>query len=322
MTQPSIPAALSDVMGKDAGRPPRRMSPAQWRLAWLATAIVATGGAGVWAVGHVREDQRLDRAALQDVAVVAVAGTDAAGRDNRISLTFLNQARHPLTVLSAQIAGFPTLPADHNSLAPDDPQPVTFALPTGCPAALDVTLPSPITLLVRTYRGGTARVVITSDEGGRFLSGLTSGTTIRCRLLPPEVSLALTGQPVARRVGADLLVTLSLRNDAAVPRTLAAVTATDGVTVVASDAPVQLAGRAAVAVPMRLRVTDCGAALSAWGVAPVQAGFSPTYRVFSVDGEIDGTVSSGSTHDGHTSLLNASQGIALIAPWIGTVCPH
>ncbi|MCU1624439.1 MAG: hypothetical protein JWL79_3284 [Frankiales bacterium] len=322
MTRSSTPVPLSDVIGEDVGRPPRRMSTAQKRLAWLAAAIVTTGAAGGWAVGHLREEQRLDQAALQDVAVVAVAGPDAAGRDNRISLTFLNQAHHPVTVLSAHIAGLPNLPADGNSLAPDDPQPVTFALPTGCPAALDLTLASPITLLVRTYRGGTATILITSDQGGRFLAGLTSGTTIRCGLLPPEVSLALTGLPVVRQVGADLLVDLLLRNDAAVPRTLAAVTATDGVTVVASDTPVHLAGKAAAVVPLTLRVTDCSAALSAWGVAPVQAGFTPTYRVISLDGEIDGTVSSGSTHDGHTSLLNASQGIELIARWISKVCPH
>src|SRR5437899_689716 len=102
ITDPSAPGPLSDVIGREPKRAPRRLSRAQRALAVLTAAVVGTTGAGFWALGHLREGDQLDRAAVREVSVVAAVADESGADSHHVELALLNDGPHPVTVLSAR----------------------------------------------------------------------------------------------------------------------------------------------------------------------------------------------------------------------------
>src|SRR3954470_16173254 len=161
ITNPSAPGPLSDVIGKEPRRAPRRLSRAQRALALLTAAVVGTAATGVWALGHIREGDQLDRAAVREVSVVAAVADESGADEHHVELALLNDGPHPVTVLSARLdaPGFPALAADENRrLPPHNPQVVSFPLPRRCPTTLRATFEGPVLLRLRTYRGAETTV--------------------------------------------------------------------------------------------------------------------------------------------------------------------
>src|SRR4051794_10302654 len=119
ITDPSSPLPLSDVIGEEPSRPPRRLSTNQRRLAALVALIVATAYGGIWAVSRIREGHRLDREAVAELTLAVAASQEVGGA---LELTLLNSGRHPVRLLSARLEapGYPTMPAQSNLLRPHD----------------------------------------------------------------------------------------------------------------------------------------------------------------------------------------------------------
>ncbi|MCW2673397.1 MAG: hypothetical protein JWP14_1986 [Frankiales bacterium] len=323
ITDPSAPAPLSDVIGEDAARPPRRLSAQQRRLAWLTTAIVVTGAAGVWAAGRIQRDHQLDRQALGELSVVTVTTDGVSGGENHLDLSLLNQGPHPVTVVWARLdaAGFPELVADKNTLPPADPQLVSFPLPKRCPRTLGSVFTAPVLLRVRTYRGDDRTLRFEGDPSeSSFAAGFVFTTMARCGLFPPEFSLQLAGPVVTERLGGDLRLTLPVYNRSADQRSVASFAVSGGLALVASSTPVEIPGHGAARLQVRLRVTDCTAASGSWAFAAQQQGFTPTFRAVSGDGELDAVVNAQQATGVSATLLTAA-GDNEVARWVLERCP-
>jgi hypothetical protein len=309
ITNPSEPRPLSDVIGREPVRAPRRLSRAQRGLAVLAAAAVGTAAAGVWSVGRIQEDRRLDRAAVREVHVVAAAANEDGPDQDHVNLALLNQGPHPVTVLSARldVPGFPALPADANSLPPDNPQLVTFPLPRHCPDSLRATFLAPVLLRLRTYRGAETTIRFDGEGStGEFAAGFVFTTMARCGVYPPEFSLETTGL-AARSSGADLIVDVDVHNRSRLPRSLDALSVEGGLRLTTVGATIDLAGDETVQVQLRLSIDDCRAALGSWAFTPQQQGFTPTFRGIPGDGEVTGQVSGDGVAAPHVALLVAAQ---------------
>lgn len=326
ITNPSAPGPLSDVIGgvigKEPVRAPRRLTRAQRAVALLTAAVVGTAAAGVWAIGRIREDERLDRAAVREVAVVSAAADEEGADQEHVDLALLNEGPHPVTVLSARldVPGFPALAADTNRLLPHNPQVVTFPLPRRCPKTLQASFTGPVLLRLRTYRG--TETTVRFDGGGStgaFAAGFVFTMMGRCGVYPPDFSLETTGVQ-ARQAGPDLVVRLQLRNRSGSPRSLDHVAVNGGLTVRGVVQPVRLPGHGVVEVEVRLGLVECAAALGSWGVTPQQQGFTPTFRGLPSDGAVTGDVSGDGNVAADVSLLVVAQD-AWVGRWVASRCP-
>jgi hypothetical protein len=316
ITDPHHAAPLSDVIGEEPARPPRRLTPAQKRLAWLCAAIVATVYGGIWGVTRIRTAQRLDRQALAEVSVVLSGGDSPTVGTDSIELVVLSTGPHPLTVLSARVAapGFPLLEADDNRLRPREPAIVTFSTVSDCPRSVSLALDASLVLRVRTYRGDEKTLELPPEEAGG--SGLLFQLMEHCGLFSPGNSLQVDA-PGGFPIGDDLTVTLPLHNRASSARTITRVTVNGGLRVVSVDTPVQLEGRGQASLAVRLHVTDCPAALGTWALEPQDQGFTPTFRGVG-GGSLDTTVAGDGVEEEALGLLSA--GDPMLTDWIQRTC--
>lgn len=302
IVDPAAPGTVVDVLPREPGR---GLTPEQRVWAWLAGAILVLAGLAGYAASAIRDGQRLDRAALADVAVAPVSDGHHPG-----ALTLLNQGHHPVSVLSVRIGvdGYPALPARTNTLTPGDPGVVVFAVPTRCPHARTDHLDAGVAVVVRTYRGGTRTVRFS----GLLDNGFVAATLAQCGRFPPAFSLELEGV-TARRTGRDLAVGLVLTNRAPEPRTLQAFTANGGLAVVRT-VPTRFAAASSAIASLVLRVTDCEAALGTWALVPQQQGFTPTYRAPTGGGSLDALV------DGEPAVGLVTAGTDTIRTWVRETC--
>ena len=321
ITNPAAPGPLSDVIGVEASRPPRRLTSAQRRLAWLAAVIAATTALGLWGAGRIRTGDRLDRQALRELGIVPVGGDASllSGTDD-VDLSLLSTGPHPVTVVSARLAvpGYPTLRADHNELTPHEPEVVTFASPAACPASLPMSFDAPIELRVRTYRGDERTLELPSGSTtDAFTAGFALQTMDRCGLYPPAFSIETRTPVGAEQRGHDLLFTLSLHNRSRAERSISSLRVNGGLQLRGGTSTIVLSGGETTNLPLRLHVADCPLALGSWALVPQQQGFAPAFRVVG-GGSLEATVMGDGTVTDSIGLLNA--GDELITHWVRETC--
>jgi hypothetical protein len=322
ITNPAAPGPLSDVIGIEGSRPPRRLTPAQRRLAWLATVIVATAALGMWGVARIKDDHRLDREALRElvVALAGVGGTELSGNGD-LDLALLNNGPHPVTVVSVRldVPGFPTLHARRNQLRPHEPQLVSFAPFRSCPAAASTGADAVIRLRVRTYRGDETTLLLTTPlTTGSFSAGFVLETVERCGLYPPRLSLEARSPTAAGRQGPDLLLTLPVHNRSHAERTIADLTVGSGLELRAANVPLILRGEQTVSLRLQLAIVDCETALGSWGFAVEQQGFAPVFGGAAGGGSLDATVVGDGTTELARDLLVAGE--ELVGEWVFESC--
>ena len=323
ITDPSAPGPLSDVLGDDVTRRPRRQTRQQRGLAWLTTAIVATGAVGVWAASQIEHDHRLNRQALREISIVTLTTDGFSSGASHVQLSLLNEGPHRLTVVSARLDSpdFPELLAAGNTLPPKEPQLVSFSLPKTCPQSLSQLLRAAVLLRVRTYRGDERTIRFKEDPiGSSFAAGFFFTTMARCGLYPPELSLQLAGPVNTERIGGDLRLTLTVYNRSADARSVASFAVSGGLALISSSTPVKLRGHEATHVRVRLRVTDCTAASGSWAFAAQQQGITQTFRIGSGDGELDAVVTAAAATGVTATLLTAADGDE-VARWVLERCP-
>jgi hypothetical protein len=320
---PAASGPLSDVIGPEASRPPRQLTPTQRRLAWLAVVIVTTTALGGWGASRIRATDRLDREALREVQVGLVGGdtSSLAGGAGRVDLALLSNGPHPVTVVSVRldVPGFPTLPADPNRLRPHEPELVTFPSPSVCPASLSRAFDAMILLRVRTYRGDeTTLRLATSPAAGAYSAGFVFESMERCGLYPPGLSLEAQRPTGTSRRGRDLDLTLPLRNRSAAERTITSLQLSGGLALRDQAPRIVLAGGMTVELPLRLHLTDCETALGSWGLALQQQGFTPTFRGAPGGGSLDATVVGDGRTERAANLLSA--GDEVVGQWVLDTC--
>ena len=321
ITNPADPRPLSDVIGQGPEKPPRRLSRTQVRLAWLAAVIVGTTGAGVFAVARINEAHRLDREALREVGLVVTSqGALPEEGADRLPLLLVSTGSHPLTILSASvgITGYPPLEADSNTLLPDEPSVVGFAIPGSCPDSLaSPGVDLPLVLTVRTYRGDERTVRVPVGGDGGFGVAFFFQTMERCGLFPPAFSIQSRLPTSSTREGNDLLLTLPLVNRARAARTISDVTVNGGLRLRNAVPTTVLGGRETVSLQLRLAIRDCSEALAIWALVP-QPGPDSSFRGVVGGGTVDVVV----TGDGTTATTNIlGAGDDIIGQWISDVCP-
>ena len=323
ITNPSAPAPLSDVIGVEPTRAPRRLTWRQRGLAALAVASLGTAAAGVWGVAHLHEAQRLDAESVREVHVIG-ASVDTPGLGfSSLGVNLLNQGPHPVTVLAAVIRDRDavTLTARGNALTPNDPTFVRFrSAPCPKTAPHYSRAGGAVALRVRTYRGRTTTVPLSDSEAAASLRGLYYVTTVtKCRLYPPGASLEPVGFPRAARAGRDLRLTLSLRNRSRSERTLTGFRVTGGLVVASSSAPVVFPGGERLGVTLTLRVASCSTARVSWAFALQQDGTTPAYQVLEADGALTTTVD-GDDRVGDQGFLVSAGEVDGISTWVRDVC--
>lgn len=322
ITNPAAPAPLSDVIGVEAARPPRRMTRAQRRTAWLAAVIVATGALGIWGVARIRQDHRLDQEAVREL-IVALAGVDSTepSPTGDLDLALLSDGPHPVTVVSVRldVPGFPTVFARHNTLRPHEPQVVTFPSFQSCPAAISTGFDAPIRLRVRTYRGDETTLRLSTPlVAGAYEAGFVYETMERCSLYPPRLSLESQPPTDAGRLGPDLLLNLPVRNRSHAERRIAELTVGSGLELSSASVPVVLRGEEITILRLQLHVADCETALGSWGFAVQQPRFSSTIRGGPGGGSLSATVIGDGSTELAPDLLTA--GDEVVGDWVLESC--
>lgn len=259
---PNAPASLTDVLGEEPRAPRQRLSRLERGLTSL---VLATGGAGVWGVGHLHAQQRLDARSVTELRLSAVdpPGLDSS-QGTSLELDLRDDGPHPVHVVAARLEDGTRLRAVSNTLEHGRTGTVRFHRPA-CPTRTPtLQRDSPVDLEVRTYRGLTGHVAVPADSASTLLERYYVWAVEGCRLYPVAASLAPAGQPVFARRGRDLVVLLPVVNRARRPRTLVRVEAGGGVSAAAGSGPRVLAGGQRVTLTVTLRAADCERVRAEW----------------------------------------------------------